>query len=102
MITLSSVKEYLRIDGSAEDALLNSLMAAAGAYMAGAIDDYADTYESDANFAALADMLQFAYIVEAYRNRDAANDPRANDKHFSYLFFAQMTQLQNWTAVTGE
>lgn len=102
MITLSSVKEYLRIDGSAEDALLNSLMAAAAAYMAGAIDDYADTYTADANFAALADMLQFAYIVEAYRNRDALNDTRGNDKHFSTMFFSQMTQLQNWTAVTGE
>ncbi|MBQ8697426.1 MAG: phage head-tail connector protein [Schwartzia sp.] len=100
MITLSSVKEYLRIDGGAEDALLQSLIAAAGAYMAGAIDDYAATYEADANFAALADMLQFAYIVETYRNRDALNDTRGNDKHFSTMFFSQMTQLQNWT-VTG-
>lgn len=96
MITLASVKEYLRIDGSAEDALLSSLMDAAAAYMAGAIDDFETTYAADAKFASLADMLQFAYIVEAYRNRDAMNDTRGVEKHFSYMFFAQMTQLQNW------
>lgn len=97
MITLSSVKDYLRIDGSAEDALLSSLMDAAAAYMAGAIDDYEATYAADAGFAALADMLELAYIVELYRNRDSINDTRAAETHFSYMFFAQMTALQNWT-----
>lgn len=94
-VTLAGVKDYLRIDGSAEDALLQSFMAAAGAYLAGAIDDYATKY-TDADFAALADMLMLAYIAEAYRNRDTLNDTRGAEKHFSYMFFAQITALQNW------
>ena len=98
-VALAGVKEYLRIDGSTEDVLLQSLISAAGAYMAGAIDDYAAKY-TDADFAALADMLELAYIVELYRNRDSINDTRGVEKHFSYMFFAQMTQLQNW-AVTA-
>lgn len=95
-ITLADVKTYLRVDGSAEDALLGSFISAAAAYLSGAIDDLADKYEADNDFAALADMVALAYIAEAYRNRDTLNDTRANDKHFSYMFFAQVTALQNW------
>jgi uncharacterized phage protein (predicted DNA packaging) len=100
MVTVASAKEYLRIDGTAEDTLMATLVSAASAYLAGAVDDFAAKYAADESFAALADMLELAYIVEAYRNRDAINDPRANDKHFSYMFFSQMTQLQTWVVAS--
>lgn len=95
-VSLADAKAYLRVDGTAEDAIITQMIASAEAYLAGAIDGYAEKYTADAGFAALADMLELAYIVELYRNRDSINDTRAVDKHFSYMFFAQMTQLQNW------
>lgn len=97
MVTVASAKEYLRIDGTAEDTLIGTLVSAASAYLAGAVDDFAAKYAADESFAALADMLELAYIVELYRNRDSINDTRAVDKHFGYMFFSQVTQLQNWT-----
>ena len=97
MVTVASAKEYLRIDGTAEDTLIGTLVSAASAYLAGAVDDFAAKYAADESFAALADMLELAYIVELYRNRDSINDTRAAETHFSYMFFAQMTALQNWT-----
>lgn len=100
MVTVASAKEYLRIDGTAEDTLIGTLVSAASAYLAGAVDDFAAKYAADESFAALADMLELAYIVELYRNRDSINDTRGVEKHFSYMFFAQMTQLQTW-AVTA-
>ena len=100
MVTVASAKEYLRIDGTAEDTLIGTLVSAASAYLAGAVDDFAAKYAADESFAALADMLEYAYIVDAYRNRDAINDTRANDKHFSFMFFSQMTQLQTWVVAT--
>lgn len=96
-VSLADAKTYLRIDGTAEDALITSMITSAGAYLAGAVDDFLTKYAADANFAALADMLKLAYVAELYRNRDSINDTRAVDTHFSYMFFAQMTQLQNWS-----
>lgn len=96
-VSLADAKTYLRIDGTAEDAIITQMIASAEAYLAGAVDDFAAKYAADESFAALADMLELAYIVELYRNRDSINDTRAAEKHFSYMFFAQMTQLQNWT-----
>jgi len=97
MISLATAKTYMRIDGTAEDDLISSLIASAEAYLKGAVDNFTATYSASSSFAALADMLELAYVVELYRNRDSINDPRAAEKHFSYMFFAQMTQLQNWS-----
>lgn len=97
MVTLAQAKAYMRIDGTAEDDLISSLIASAEAYLKGAVDNFTATYSASSSFAALADMLELAYVVELYRNRDNINDPRAAEKHFSYMFFAQMTQLQNWS-----
>lgn len=99
MITLASAKEYLRVDGTAEDALIAGLVTASEAYMQNAVSGYATLYAADSRFAATADMLRNVYIAEAYRNRDAMNDARANDRHLSYLFFSQITQLQNWVVM---
>ena len=97
MVTLAQAKAYMRIDGTAEDDLISNLIASAEAYLKGAVDDFTATYAASSSFAALADMLELAYIVELYRNRDSINDTRAAERHFSYMFFAQMTQLQNWS-----
>ena len=97
MITLDSAKDFLRVDGGAEDTLIQAMVDASDSYLAGAVSGYASLYNADATFAKTADMVRYAYIAEAFRNRDAANDGRPNDRHFSYMFFSQVTQLQNWT-----
>ena len=97
MISLANAKTYLRIDGTAEDDLISTLSASAEAYLKGAIDNYTANYSASSSFAALADMLEYAFVAELYRNRDSINDTRALEKHFGYMFFAQMTQLQNWS-----
>ena len=100
MITLASAKTYLRVDGTAEDALIAGLVTASEAYLQSAVSGYSTLYAGDAAFASTADAVRNAYIAEAYRNRDAMNDGRPNDRHFSYMFFSQVTQLQNWTVTT--
>lgn len=100
MITLADAKTYLRVDGTAEDSLIAGFVTASESYLQGAVSGYSTLYAGDATFASTADMVRYAYIAEAYRNRDAMNDGRPNDRHFSYMFFAQITQLQNWTVTT--
>jgi len=97
MISLANAKTYLRIDGTAEDDLISTLIASAEAYLKSAIDNYTANYSASSSFAALADMLEYSFVAELYRNRDSINDTRALEKHFGYMFFAQMTQLQNWS-----
>lgn len=96
MITLADAKTYLRVDGTAEDTLIAGLVTASENYLKGAVSGYSTLYAGDSAFQTIADATRYTYIAEGFRNRDAANDNRANDKHFSYMFFAQMTQLQNW------
>lgn len=100
MITLASAKNYLRVDGTAEDALIAGFVTASESYLKGAVSGYSTLYAGDSAFSSTADQVRLAYIAEAFRNRDAMNDNRPNDRHFSYMFFAQMTQLQNWTVTT--
>lgn len=96
MIELADAKTYLRVDGNAEDSFIAGLVTASNCYMQGAISGYTTLYAADTAFAQQADMLRYAYIAECYRNRDASNDARANDKHLGYMFYSQITQLQNW------
>ena len=96
MVTLADAKDYLRVDGTAEDALIAGLVTASASYMQNAVSGYTTLYAADSAFASTADMVRYAWIAEAYRNRDAMNDNRPNDRHLSYMLFSQITQLQNW------
>ena len=96
MVTLADAKDYLRVDGTAEDALIAGLVMASASYMQNAVSGYTTLYAADSAFASTADMVRYAWIAEAYRNRDAMNDNRPNDRHLSYMLFSQITQLQNW------
>ena len=96
MLTLADAKDYLRVDGTAEDALIAGLVTASASYMQNAVSGYTTLYAADSAFASTADMVRYAWLAEAYRNRDAMNDNRPNDRHLSYMLFSQITQLQNW------
>lgn len=93
-VSLSDVKLYLRIDGDADDSLLQACMAAAESYLVSAVSDYKANYEASADYAAKADLVSLALISEMYRNRDPSNDGRAD---YPFYIRSQITQLQYWT-----
>ena len=93
-VTLEDVKLYLRIDGDAEDSLLQACMAAAESYLISAVSDYETNYEASADYAAKADLVSLALISEMYRNREPSNDGRAD---YPFYIRSQITQLQYWT-----
>ena len=92
-VSLSDVKLYLRIDGDAEDSLLQACMAAAESYLVSAVSGYETNYEASADYAAKADLVSLALISEMYRNRDPSNDGRAD---YPFYIRSQITQLQYW------
>ena len=70
MITLDSVKTYLRVDSDAENALLQGLIAASDSYMEGAVSNYSDKYEnSDNKWKYKADLAQLMLIADWYEHR---------------------------------
>ena len=92
-VTLEDVKLYLRIDGDAEDSLLQACMAAADSYLISAVSDFSACYDASADFAAKADLVKQALVSEMFRNRDPSNDGRAD---YPFYIRSQITQLQYW------
>lgn len=89
-ITVSDLKQYLRIDGSEEDELLEALIGTALTYLTGAVDDYFTMYATYPEFASKADLLTAIWAAEFYQNRN-------NEEHeMSFASKALMTQLQNF------
>lgn len=74
MLTLSQVKQHLRVDFDADDGLLAAYIRAADNYMKSAIDDYENKIAAAGNadgdtWAAAADLVQLQLIAEWYENR---------------------------------
>lgn len=69
-MTLSDVKLYLRVDGNAEDTLINQLMSVADGYMSDAVTNYLTYYGNDDGYTARADMAKLAIIADLYENRN--------------------------------
>lgn len=88
MLTVERLKEHLRIDGDAEDALLGQYLEAATAYLSGAADNYRANYVRYPEYATKADMLTAILASELYQNRE-------NTVHdMSYTIRTLMAQLQ--------
>ncbi len=92
-VSLSDVKLYLRIDGDAEDSLLQACMAAADSYLLSAVSGFSAYYDASTEFAAKADLVKLALVSEMFRNRDPSNDGRAD---YPFYIRSQITQLQYW------
>ena len=74
MLTVYDVKNYIRCDD--DDEQVKALMAAADSYMAGAIDNYADTYEkAGRDWQAKADLAKKLLITDWYENRTPTDRP---------------------------
>lgn len=83
MLNLSIVKSYLRVDGNAEDDLINILISAADNYVKNAITNYEEKTAASAqndtdNWNASVDLYKLRYIAYNYENRtiDAAPKDR--------------------------
>ena len=95
MLEMDKIKLYLRINGTAEDELLEQLKGTAIADLRGAVDDF-DTRlakSQDANthgFADRAEMCCLAIISELYEHRVAPD----KQQDYSYTIRSLITQLQ--------
>lgn len=86
MITIDEVKHYLNIIGNDDDSMINREINAAYGYLADAIDDFQEIYDSNERFKTKADawVLDF-WMPDAYDNREGGwtdsgsrqMDPRA-------------------------
>ncbi len=91
VLTLDSVKEYLRIDSDAEDDLLERFMTTAEAYLQGGVTNY-NANLADPKFSALADLVKLSLITEMYENRS----PGSGLTDFSFTVRSIISQMQFW------
>lgn len=93
MLTIIEVKDWLRLEQGdvSEDALLQSLIAAAEEYLRNALSSWVDPSTNP-----LAKILVMALIADMYENREAVGDPRAAAQAAGYrpTIRALITQLQ--------
>lgn len=89
ILTLEEAKNYLRIDYTEDDSLLQSLMTATVDYLRDAIDDF-DTKVTKEKFIKRAKILACVLLQEWYDNRE-----QRESKDLSYISRSLMLQLQN-------
>ncbi len=80
MLTLETVKNYLRIDNNADDVTLNILIYAAENYCANAITNYEERTEAAAGdptdtWTQAVALYQLHYIAHNYDNRTVTDPP---------------------------
>lgn len=89
-MTLEEVKQYLRVEGNEDDALITHEMAAAESYMKDAVSGYAAFYAGDDAFKAKADMVMLAIITDLYQDRVGEK------KDMGYIIRSMINQLSLW------
>lgn len=94
-MTLADVKAFLKVDGTDDDANLTALMQAAEAHIRGAVNSYDTYYQKDADFTALADMVQKLIILELY---DRPLPAEGSSGEYSFPIRTMLAQLQYWKA----
>lgn len=76
MLTIYDVKNFIRVDGDDDDMSISALMEAADSYMAGAVDNYAETYSNASkSWQAKADLAKKMLIADWYENRTPTERP---------------------------
>lgn len=91
MLDLPAVKNYLRVDTDADDALISMEMNAADHYLAGAVTNYAANYRADEAFAKAADIVKLAVIAQMYEDRTGEKNG-----DFNYTIRTLINQLNLW------
>ena len=99
-MTLADVKEFLKVDGTADDANITALLNAAVSHVRGAVNNYDTYYGNDQEFTNLADMVTKIMVLELY-DRPLQTHDRPLQTHdsaadYSYTVRSMITQLQYW------
>lgn len=89
-MTLDEVKQHLRVEGSEDDALITSEMAAAESYIKDAVSNYTTLYAGDAGFKAKVDMVMLAIVTNLYEDRVGEK------KDLGYIIQSMLHQLSLW------
>lgn len=89
-MTLDEVKQHLRVEGSEDDALITSEMAAAESYIKDAVSNYATLYAGDTGFKAKSDMVMLAIVTNLYEDR------AGEKKDLGYIIQSMLHQLSLW------
>lgn len=92
-MTLSDMKEFLKVDDTADDANITALMTAAEAHIRGAVTNFMAYYGSDDDFTSLADTVEKLMVLELYDKPLAVVEA-----NYSYPIRSMLAQLQYWKA----
>lgn len=65
-MTLTDMKEFLKVDDTADDANITALMTAAEAHIRGAVMNFSTYYGNDDDFTSLADVVEKLMVLELY------------------------------------
>lgn len=84
---LDSVKGYLRVDGTDEDALIITMMSAAKSYIASAVGAYDDTNVK-------AQQLLLAIVQDFYDNRQLMQSEQQMKMRMEAMYASIILQLQ--------
>lgn len=97
-MTLAEVKQYLRVDGSEEDALIQTMMAAAEDFVIGAVGTYDESQPK-------AKMLYMAAVQDMYDNRQLVAVNAAGysaSQHYRNMVESLIRQLQTEELIKEE
>lgn len=94
-MSIDDVKQFLRVDGTDDDTLIQAEIDAAEAYVRGAVNNYDTYYGNDQNFTNLADMVQKLIILELY---DRPLPAEGSSGEYSFPIRTMLAQLQYWKA----
>ena len=97
-MTLAEVKQYLKVDGSEEDALIQMMMAAAEDFVIGAVGAYDESQPK-------AKMLYMAAVQDMYDNRQLVAVNAAGysaSQHYRNMVESLIRQLQTEELIKEE
>ena len=99
MVSLTEVKELLRIPYDEEDSFIQVIIDAGYIYLENAVEDYHELYESNESFSRLADyFVKTQWCPTAFDDREGM---LAGSVQLSYPARSIITQLQLYTYKEG-
>lgn len=99
MVSLTEVKELLRIPYDDEDTFIQAMIDAGYMYLKNAVDYFDELYASNESFSKLADyFVKTQWCPTAYDNREGM---LAGSVQLSYTARSIITQLQLYTYIEG-
>lgn len=99
MVSLTEVKELLRIPYNDEDSFIQAIIDAGYIYLENAVEDYHELYGSNESFSRLADyFVKTQWCPTAFDDREGM---LAGSVQLSYTARSIITQLQLYTYTEG-